>query len=134
MDSEDFFLFSRNEPLHLLLDVLSVNDEEGESLSSKLRTQREKNSLVQYQSNSFGSSEWFLMKGQQVLFFVVLLLPLSEHTFTKIRISQETIMDPCESSLDASLFQIMGLERRSNVYSMTLRLATVSFKRCPHVQ
>ena len=41
MDSEDFLLFSRNEPLHLLLDVLSVNDEEDESLSSKLRTQRE---------------------------------------------------------------------------------------------
>ena len=28
MDSEDYPLFSRNEPLHLLLDVLSVNDEE----------------------------------------------------------------------------------------------------------
>ena len=41
MDSEDFLLFSRNGPLHLLLDVLSVNDEEDESLSSKLRIQRE---------------------------------------------------------------------------------------------
>ena len=41
VDSEDFLLFSRTEPLHLLLDVLSVNDEEDESLSSKPRTQRE---------------------------------------------------------------------------------------------
>ena len=38
MDSEDFPLFSRNEPLHRLLDGLSVNDEEDESLYSKLRT------------------------------------------------------------------------------------------------
>ena len=29
-----------------------------------------------------------------------------EHTFTKIMISQETIMDPCESLLDASLFKL----------------------------
>ena len=29
-DSEDFPLFSRNEPLHRLLDVLSVSDEEDE--------------------------------------------------------------------------------------------------------
>ena len=50
MDSEDVLLFSRNEPLHLLLDVLSVNDEEDESLSSSLRTQRENISLVQNQS------------------------------------------------------------------------------------
>ena len=53
MDSEDFLLFYRNEPLHLLLDVLVENDEEGESLSSKLRTQRESISPVQNQSNSF---------------------------------------------------------------------------------
>ena len=32
--SADFPLFSRNEPLHLLLDVLSVSDEEDELLSS----------------------------------------------------------------------------------------------------
>ena len=73
MDSEDFPLFSRNEPLHRLLDVLSVSDEEDESLSSKPRTQRENVSLGQYQSNSFGSSEWFQMESQQVLIFVVLL-------------------------------------------------------------
>ena len=53
---EDFLLFSRNEPLHPLLDVLAENVEEDELLSSKLRTQRENVSLVQYQSNSFGSS------------------------------------------------------------------------------
>ena len=41
-DSEDIPLFSRNEPLHRLLDVLSVSDEEDELLSSKLRTQRER--------------------------------------------------------------------------------------------
>ena len=78
----------------------------------------------------------------------------------KNMISQETIMDPFESSLDASLFQIMGqmifflfwsfpisvamrssflitfsgIERRSNVHSMKPRLATISYKRCPHVQ
>ena len=74
--SEDFLLFSRNEPLHPLLDVLAENDEEDELLSSKLRTQRENVSLVQYQSNSFCSSKLFLMKSQQVLFFVVLHLPL----------------------------------------------------------
>ena len=57
VDSEDFLQFSRNEPPHPLLDVLAENDEEDELLSSKLRTQRENVSLVQYQSNSFGSSE-----------------------------------------------------------------------------
>ena len=76
MDSEDVLLFSRNEPLHLLIDVLSVNDEEDESLSSKLRTQRENIFLVQYQSNSFRPWEQFWMKSQPVLFFVVLLSPL----------------------------------------------------------
>ena len=76
MDSEDFPLFSRNEPLHLLLDVLSVSDEEDELLSSIPRTRRENVSLVQYRSNSFFPWERFLVKSQQVLFFVVLLLPL----------------------------------------------------------
>ena len=77
MDSEDFLLFSRNEPLHPLLDVLVENDEEDGLLSSKLRTQRER--VIPWfnmKSNSFCSSEQFLMKTQQVLFFVVLLLPL----------------------------------------------------------
>ena len=37
---------------------------------------RERVSLVQYQSISFDSSEWFQMKSQQVPIFVVLLLPL----------------------------------------------------------
>ena len=76
MDFEDFLLFSRNEPLRLLLDALVANDEEDKLLSSMPRTRRENVSLVQYQSNSFGSSEWFQMKSQQVLFFVVLLSPL----------------------------------------------------------
>ena len=62
MDSGDFLFSSRNEPLHLLLDVLSVNDEEDESLSSKLRSQRENFSLFQYQFNSFRPWEQFLMK------------------------------------------------------------------------
>ena len=48
MDSEDFPLFSRNEPLRHLLDVLSVSDEKDESLFSKPRTQRENVSLGQY--------------------------------------------------------------------------------------
>ena len=39
-DSEDFPSFTRDEPLHPLLDVLSVNDEKEESLSSKPRTRR----------------------------------------------------------------------------------------------
>ena len=52
VDSEDFPLFSRNEPLHLLLDVLSVSDEEDESLSSKPRTRRENVSLVQSNAGS----------------------------------------------------------------------------------
>ena len=57
--SEDFLLFSRNELLHPLLVVLAENDEEDELLSSKLCTQRENVSLIQYQSNSFCSSEGF---------------------------------------------------------------------------
>ena len=51
MDSEDFPLFFRNEPLHLL-DVLSVSDEEDELLSSIPPTWRENVSLVHYRSNS----------------------------------------------------------------------------------
>ena len=53
---KNFLICSRNEPLHLFLVVLSVSDEEDELLSSKLRTQRENVSLVQYRSNSF--SQW----------------------------------------------------------------------------
>ena len=53
MDSEDFLLFSRNEPAHPLLDVLAENDEENELLSSILHNRRENISLVQYRSNSF---------------------------------------------------------------------------------
>ena len=41
MDSEDFLLFSRNEPLHPLLVVLVVNDEEDKLLSSIPRIRRE---------------------------------------------------------------------------------------------
>ena len=55
MDSEDFPLFSRNAPLHLLLDVLAENVEADELLCSILRTQRENVSLVQYQSKSLFS-------------------------------------------------------------------------------
>ena len=35
MDSEDFLSFSRNEPLHPLLDVFADNDKEDELLSSE---------------------------------------------------------------------------------------------------
>ena len=52
IDSEDFPLFYRNEPLHLLLDVLAVNDEEDELLSSIPRIRRENISLVHHRSNS----------------------------------------------------------------------------------
>ena len=51
------------------------NVEEDWLLSSKSRTKREKNFLVQYQSTSFYSSEWCSVI-QQFLSFVVLLLPL----------------------------------------------------------
>ena len=44
-------------------------------LSSKSRTQEEKNFLVQYQSTSFHSSKWCTVYNQQILSFVVLLLP-----------------------------------------------------------
>ena len=73
--SEDFPSFSKNEPLHPLLDVVAENDEEDELLSSIPRTRRESVSLVQYRSNSFFQRERFLVKSQQVPFFVVLLLP-----------------------------------------------------------
>ena len=52
-ESEDVLQFSRIEPLRHLLIVLSENVEEDGLLSSKPRTQRESNSLVQYQSTSF---------------------------------------------------------------------------------
>ena len=75
IDCEDFPSFSRNEPLRLLLDALAVNDEEDQLLSSIPRIRRENIFLVQYQSNSF-QWERFLVKSQQVLFIVVLLLHL----------------------------------------------------------
>ena len=75
IDSEDFPSFSRNEPLRLLLDALVRNDEEDRLLSSIPRTRRENISLVQHRSNSFFQCERFLVKSQQVLFFVVLFLP-----------------------------------------------------------
>ena len=57
IDSEDFALFSRIELLRLLLVVLFESVEEDGLLSSRYRTQREKNYLVQYQSTFFHSSE-----------------------------------------------------------------------------
>ena len=39
--SEDFLLHPRNEPHHPPPDALAENDEEDESLASKLRTQRD---------------------------------------------------------------------------------------------
>ena len=74
-DSEDFLLFSRNELLHHLLDAHVVNDVEEMLLSSIPHTRRKNISLVQYQSNSFFQWKQFLVKIQQVLFFVVLLWP-----------------------------------------------------------
>ena len=67
--------WSRDEPLRLFLDALVVNDEEETLLSSIPHIRRKNNSLVQYQTNSFFQWERFLVKSQQVLFFVVLLLP-----------------------------------------------------------
>ena len=79
MDSEDFPSFSRNEPLRLLLAALAVNDEEDELLSSVPRIRRENISLVQYRSNSFFPWERFLVKSQQVLFFVVFAFAFDRH-------------------------------------------------------
>ena len=79
IDSEDFPSFSINEPLRLLLDALAVNDEEDKLLSSILRTQRENVSLVQYRSNSFFQWERFLVKSQQVLFFVGFAFAFDRH-------------------------------------------------------
>ena len=76
MDSEDFALFSRNEPLHLLLNVLAENHEEDELLSSKLRTQREFSPGSISIQFLLSMVTLFLVKSQQVFFFVVLLLPL----------------------------------------------------------
>ena len=73
--SADFPSFSRNEPLRLLLDALVVNDQEERLLSSILHTRKKNISLVRYRSNSFFHWERFSVKSQQVLFFVVLLLP-----------------------------------------------------------
>ena len=57
IDSEIDSLFSRIELLRLLLVVLPESVEEDGLLSSKSRTQREKNFMVQYQSTFFHSSE-----------------------------------------------------------------------------
>ena len=76
IDSEDVLSFSRNEPLRLLLDAPVVNDQEDKLLSSIPRIRRENISLVQYRFKSFFQWERLLVKSQQVLFFVVLLLPL----------------------------------------------------------
>ena len=75
IDSGDFLSFSRNEPLRLLLNAFVVNDMEEMLLSSIPHTWRKNISLVQYQSNSFFQWKQFLVKSQQVLFFVVLLWP-----------------------------------------------------------
>ena len=69
IDSEDFLWFSRIEPLHPLLVVLVENDEEDGLLSSKLRTLRESDSVVQYQSNSLRSSEWCSMNSLKIFVF-----------------------------------------------------------------
>ena len=73
LDSENVLQFYRNEPLHPLLVVLVEYHEEDGLLSSKLRTQKEKNFLVQYQSTFFHSSEWYSMNNRQVPFFADLL-------------------------------------------------------------
>ena len=73
--TEDFLYFSRNEPLRPLLDAFVVNEEEETLLSSIFHNRRKNISLVQCQSNSFFQCERFSVKSQQVLFFVVLLLP-----------------------------------------------------------
>ena len=93
--------------LHLLLDAHVVNDEEETLLSSIPQNWRKNISLVQHQSTS--SSQWglFLVKSQQVPFFVVLLLPsigvqnLSHPVFTHIlrrnsepRVSIDSVQRP----------------------------------------
>ena len=75
IDSEEISWSSRIELLRRLLIVLFESVEEDWSLSSKSRTQRKKNLLVQYQCTFCHSSEWCLVH-QQVLFFVVLHPPL----------------------------------------------------------
>ena len=57
IDSEDVLQFSRIELLRRFLVVLFESVEEDGLLSSKSRTQREKNSMVQYQSTSLLSLE-----------------------------------------------------------------------------
>ena len=76
IDSEDFPWFSRNESLRLLLDSFVVNDEEDELLSSIPHIRRKNITLVQHRSKFFSQWELSLGKSQQVLFFVVLLVPL----------------------------------------------------------
>ena len=56
IDSEDNSSLSRTELLHLLLVLFESVEEDG-LLSSKSRTQREKNFMVQYQSTFFQSLE-----------------------------------------------------------------------------
>ena len=58
---------------------------------------------------------WFCHSVGEILFCKIVpfetnifISIMFELWFTKIRISQETIMDQCESSLDVSLFQITG--------------------------
>ena len=71
-----FFDSPKMNPSIFFSMYFSVSDEEDQLLSSIPRTLRENVSLVQHRSNSFFPWERFLVKSQQVLFFVVLLLPL----------------------------------------------------------
>ena len=71
-----FFHSPEMQPLRLLLDALALNDEEDKLLSSIPSC-----SVREYFTGSISIQfllfmEQFLMKSQQVLFFVVLLLPL----------------------------------------------------------
>ena len=91
-------------------------------------------------------------------FFISIMF---EHGCTKVRISQETIVDPFEILLDASLFKLwarwhsflfwsfpISVAMRSSllnyvlwnwekvqcIFNGHLGWAAISFKRCPHVQ
>ena len=53
-------------------------------------------------------------------FFISIMF---EHGCTKFRIPQETIVDPFEMALDASLFQIMGNKMVSLFCSFSISMA-----------
>ena len=110
IDFDDNSWSCRIELLRRFLVVLFESVEEDWLLSSKSRTQREKNLLVQYQSTFFHSSEWCSVN-QQVLFFVVLLLSL-----IWLQHPSHSVCNACSSGRSAGTSVLLWFESITNLF------------------